>query len=144
MVTCLFRAEMNISVNSALEICFLLYHGLQTNFMVYHPSYDWSSNYHAYTFSEAYLSDSEATMNGQNPCSSHESKFFRNRLLLFSPFVLLILFRFIVCWREYLFFFERECSSSESAHHFFIMHRIVNLLQVVMTAEHNSYIRITV
>jgi hypothetical protein len=67
MITCLSTTEISISVNSVLEICFLLYHILQTNFMVYHPSCDWSSNYHAYTFNEAYLSDSEATMNGQNP-----------------------------------------------------------------------------
>jgi len=58
--------------------------GLHTNFMVYHPSCDWSSNYIAYTINEAYHSESEATMNGRNPCSSHESNFSRNRLLLFS------------------------------------------------------------
>jgi len=36
------------------------------------------------TINEAYLADSEATMNGQTPWSSHESNFFKNRLLLLS------------------------------------------------------------
>jgi hypothetical protein len=104
MVTCIFRKEVSISLNPVTAIRFVLYRGLRSNFMVYHQICDWSSNYHAYTFNEAYLLDSAATTNGKNPCSNHESNFLRNRLLLFSGFVLLILFRFH-CLLEAVFTF---------------------------------------
>lgn len=138
MVTCLFRKEVNISLNPVTAIRFVLYRGLRSSFMVYHQICDWSSNYHAYTFNEAYLLDSVATMNGKNPCSNHESNFLRNRLLLFSGFVLLILFRFHCLLEAVFTFLCARCSWFERADHPLLMYRINHLLRVVMTAVHHK------
>jgi len=67
------------------------------------------SNYYGYasfySFSEADLLVSQAIMNGQNPYSSHESNFFRNRLLRLFSFVLLMLFWLQSPVEVMLFFF---------------------------------------